>query len=143
PPIAGAETDRLAVGGEGGMRVAGVAGGERPRLAAGRRELEQTGARRSVRSGLTVGRRDEDDRPAVRSPRRLEAVARPLAGGAREAGLRDQLRAGEKIAGGAAAGRDHEEVRSEEHTSELQSRFELVCRLLLEKKKQTFSATNP
>src|SRR5699024_11249226 len=27
-----------------------------------------------------------------------------------------------------------ESVRSEEHTSELQSRFELVCRLLLEKK---------
>src|SRR5699024_976656 len=27
--------------------------------------------------------------------------------------------------------------RSEEHTSELQSRFELVCRLLLEKKKYT------
>src|SRR5699024_10322841 len=26
-------------------------------------------------------------------------------------------------------------VRSEEHTSELQSRFELVCRLLIEKKK--------
>src|SRR5699024_11539049 len=32
-------------------------------------------------------------------------------------------------------------VRSEEHTSELQSRFDLVCRLLLEKKKnhQTYS----
>src|SRR5699024_11260312 len=29
---------------------------------------------------------------------------------------------------------DHGEDRSEEHTSELQSRFELVCRLLLEKK---------
>src|SRR5699024_2060673 len=28
------------------------------------------------------------------------------------------------------------EVRSEEHTSELQSRFDLVCRLLLEKKKR-------
>src|SRR5699024_12734007 len=28
-------------------------------------------------------------------------------------------------------------VRSEEHTSELQSRFELVCRLLLEKKNTT------
>src|SRR5437868_8805207 len=28
-------------------------------------------------------------------------------------------------------------VRSEEHTSELQSRFDLVCRLLLEKKKIT------
>src|SRR5699024_11573892 len=27
-------------------------------------------------------------------------------------------------------------MRSEEHTSELQSRFELVCRLLLEKKKK-------
>src|SRR5699024_12514639 len=27
--------------------------------------------------------------------------------------------------------------RSEEHTSELQSRFDLVCRLLLEKKKHT------
>src|SRR5699024_3696627 len=28
-----------------------------------------------------------------------------------------------------------DEYRSEEHTSELQSRFDLVCRLLLEKKK--------
>src|SRR5699024_11929983 len=31
--------------------------------------------------------------------------------------------------------RSVKEVRSEEHTSELQSRFDLVCRLLLEKKK--------
>src|SRR5207249_9740435 len=31
--------------------------------------------------------------------------------------------------------------RSEEHTSELQSRFDLVCRLLLEKKKHIDSAT--
>src|SRR5207249_10163253 len=30
-----------------------------------------------------------------------------------------------------------DEGRSEEHTSELQSRFDLVCRLLLEKKKNT------
>src|SRR5258707_5672934 len=30
------------------------------------------------------------------------------------------------------------EVRSEEHTSELQSRQYLVCRLLLEKKKRTY-----
>src|SRR5438874_5814647 len=30
-----------------------------------------------------------------------------------------------------------ETIRSEEHTSELQSRRELVCRLLLEKKKET------
>src|SRR6266513_5028595 len=35
--------------------------------------------------------------------------------------------------------RDHfgRTARSEEHTSELQSRFDLVCRLLLEKKKKT------
>src|SRR2546429_3831379 len=32
---------------------------------------------------------------------------------------------------------DHDPVRSEEHTSELQSRLHLVCRLLLEKKKQS------
>src|SRR5207249_9220303 len=32
-------------------------------------------------------------------------------------------------------------VRSEEHTSELQSRFDLVCRLLLEKKKNKISTT--
>src|SRR2546428_7363782 len=31
-------------------------------------------------------------------------------------------------------------ARSEEHTSELQSRSDLVCRLLLEKKKQTTSS---
>src|SRR5699024_12540878 len=31
--------------------------------------------------------------------------------------------------------RTDERCRSEEHTSELQSRFDLVCRLLLEKKK--------
>src|SRR5256885_11070503 len=33
-------------------------------------------------------------------------------------------------------GRDVDEIRSEEHTSELQSPCNLVCRLLLEKKKQ-------
>src|SRR5438067_10023404 len=31
--------------------------------------------------------------------------------------------------------------RSEEHTSELQSRFDLVCRLLLEKKKTVFASS--
>src|SRR5207249_5050214 len=31
---------------------------------------------------------------------------------------------------------EEQEGRSEEHTSELQSRFDLVCRLLLEKKKK-------
>src|SRR5437868_12030075 len=34
-------------------------------------------------------------------------------------------------------------TRSEEHTSELQSRFDLVCRLLLEKKKKKKTQHNP
>src|SRR5689334_24015982 len=34
-------------------------------------------------------------------------------------------------------------IRSEEHTSELQSQFHLVCRLLLEKKKTTHTPTSP
>src|SRR5699024_11772370 len=34
-------------------------------------------------------------------------------------------------------------LRSEEHTSELQSRFDLVCRLLLEKKKKRHSQRAP
>src|SRR2546430_5833187 len=34
-------------------------------------------------------------------------------------------------------------VRSEEHTSELQSQSNLVCRLLLEKKKKEFAYTSP
>src|SRR5689334_24670724 len=39
---------------------------------------------------------------------------------------------------GAVGARDElDELRSEEHTSELQSQFHLVCRLLLEKKKQS------
>src|SRR5699024_11543227 len=38
-------------------------------------------------------------------------------------------------AGEVALGRLFSGTRSEEHTSELQSRFDLVCRLLLEKKK--------
>src|SRR2546430_7902489 len=37
----------------------------------------------------------------------------------------------------------HEEVRSEEHTSELQSQSNLVCRLLLEKKKTIPSTPSP
>src|SRR3712207_7088771 len=37
----------------------------------------------------------------------------------------------------------HGAVRSEEHTSELQSRQYLVCRLLLEKKKQKHQSETP
>src|SRR2546429_8092091 len=38
--------------------------------------------------------------------------------------------------GGRLSREDERQVRSEEHTSELQSRLHLVCRLLLEKKKK-------
>src|SRR5699024_12841509 len=37
---------------------------------------------------------------------------------------------------------DWRPVRSEEHTSELQSRFDLVCRLLLEKKNTHFNTVS-
>src|SRR5437870_9899410 len=40
-------------------------------------------------------------------------------------------------------GNDVLQERSEEHTSELQSRGHLVCRLLLEKKKKIFSTSFP
>src|SRR5687768_18290227 len=56
--------------------------------------------------------------------------------------LQESIRFGEEIAvvrgkvtGGSNFERDlHVTLRSEEHTSELQSRLHLVCRLLLEKK---------
>src|SRR5690606_39632420 len=47
---------------------------------------------------------------------------------------------GDIVLGGSFFGQmfsDHDDIRSEEHTSELQSRENLVCRLLLEKKKRT------
>src|SRR2546427_3540845 len=51
-------------------------------------------------------------------------------------------RAGEAIADGRAAIADHADIRSEEHTSELQSQSNLVCRLLLEKKNNTAREVN-
>src|SRR3712207_6910997 len=46
-------------------------------------------------------------------------------------------RPGQVVDQAAHPGGEHQHGRSEEHTSELQSRQYLVCRLLLEKKKQT------
>src|SRR3712207_7868163 len=60
-----------------------------------------------------------------RRPRRLEHL-----GGVGPAD------AGEVLVGGAHRWGVHVVLRSEEHTSELQSRQYLVCRLLLEKKKK-------
>src|SRR2546430_13370267 len=46
------------------------------------------------------------------------------------------LRRRHPVVGGAGHGQGGREDRSEEHTSELQSQSNLVCRLLLEKKKR-------
>src|SRR3989442_11357793 len=46
-----------------------------------------------------------------------------------------EIRRVEAVEGLGRSRRDREHLRSEEHTSELQSRPHLVCRLLLEKKK--------
>src|SRR2546422_6667490 len=58
------------------------------------------------------------------------AQARCIAGRATETGVGIELR--EFL----DSGREIRRIRSEEHTSELQSRLHLVCRLLLEKKKK-------
>src|SRR2546422_2022352 len=65
-----------------------------------------------------------------RSPERPDVAARP----ARPEHLRDHHVAEHlhEVGPGVRSPR----ARSEEHTSELQSRLHLVCRLLLEKKKQ-------
>src|SRR2546422_8478673 len=94
------------------------------------------------RSRLVKGRRDPLDDVDVGRPPKLLAPGLPTR-------LKVHRGAGQKdrgIDGGAEASERGDEgldrdafrvlrVRSEEHTSELQSRLHLVCRLLLEKKK--------
>src|SRR5262245_62294870 len=74
------------------------------------------------------GRALQHERTHARAPRR-DARARGQAPA--RAAHRRELHARR----GAPARRDERELRSEEHTSELQSLRQLVCRLLLEKKK--------
>src|SRR3712207_8362124 len=63
--------------------------------------------------------------------RLVPAVAEAASRTAQDMLGKDATEAGEARQGGA----DDPQARSEEHTSELQSRQYLVCRLLLEKKK--------
>src|SRR3712207_8638117 len=71
----------------------------------------------------------------------LEQLARQLGVGVGARHEREHVVDRDRVRIGAGRDRDHllgqhvEGVRSEEHTSELQSRQYLVCRLLLEKKK--------
>src|SRR5258707_8307462 len=55
----------------------------------------------------------------------------------------DEAVAGQRTALNLAGGSTEDFARSEEHTSELQSRQNLVCPLLLEKKKKKTSAAGP
>src|SRR5699024_12526404 len=88
-------------------------------------------------AGSPAGRRA--DAPAATEPRtgrsspagrpqRKAVPRRPVAGGRAAAPTRPH-------GTGRAEPQPTRPARSEEHTSELQSRFDLVCRLLLEKKK--------
>src|SRR5438477_11970125 len=54
---------------------------------------------------------------------------------------RAQCRVGQRQGRGRRGGQPRTVVRSEEHTSELQSHVNLVCRLLLEKKKSATRRT--
>src|SRR2546429_1158596 len=109
-------------GGDGpGGEIVGPRGGERPAVAADR------GARGVADERLTHGLRMIRGRRTGLHPvqyRRPAARAYlPAGAGVRHYGAHDRP----------AALRDLY-LRSEEHTSELQSRLHLVCRLLLEKK---------
>src|SRR5260370_21930616 len=85
------------------------------------------------RAGLALlGTLDGDDRMAHNH--RLEAVRAHLLERAGELGAaRDSYRKAARMT--ASIPEQRYLARSEEHTSELQSHFNLVCRLLLEKKK--------
>src|SRR2546422_3430740 len=72
--------------------------------------------------------------------RQLRRLHRAREARDREALLADAPAAGERPGPGAA---DRGRRRSEEHTSELQSRLHLVCRLLLEKKKKNIACPTP
>src|SRR5260370_42612527 len=76
--------------------------------------------RRLSRSAHSTGRLGR--RVGWRQPGAAPVAGRPTTG---------------QSASGAAPRRARQPTRSEEHTSELQSHLNLVCRLLLEKKKQT------
>src|SRR5207249_6372830 len=86
-------------------------------------QADEGGQRRSLRAALVL--LDLDDQLLAFAQRILDA-------GAADVAFRLEIAAGEFL--------EREKpvplLRSEEHTSELQSRFDLVCRLLLEKKKK-------
>src|SRR5690606_3020875 len=95
---------------------------------AGKAQLRQDGLKRYPVAQLRVER--ATGYAESRNGRRDKRPQKPLetAGGLIGSGLRYALAAGGSFCHASL-------LRSEEHTSELQSRENLVCRLLLEKKK--------
>src|SRR3712207_7445739 len=73
--------------------------------------------------------------PALGAVLGLDEEPEPVIGADRSAGGQDLGTEAELAEDIAVDTRSRPQVRSEEHTSELQSRQYLVCRLLLEKKK--------
>src|SRR3989449_3448056 len=88
-----------------------------------------------AKTDLGRTRDHNEDRFLVADLTRREASLLPAVR-AHEVGERGSLFVVADGMGGAAAGELASQMRSEEHTSELQSRLHLVCRLLLEKKKK-------
>src|SRR3712207_7751329 len=86
----------------------------------------------SLHDALPISGKPRARAGGVRAGRRVRCTPRGGGGGRR--GLRAR-RAGGPCRGGGRWARRCPGSRSEEHTSELQSRQYLVCRLLLEKKK--------
>src|SRR2546422_4570689 len=80
-----------------------------------------------------------DALPICGAPCGRVAAARRRAGGQVARGCRGAGRGRESAGGDGRRGGVAD--RSEEHTSELQSRLHLVCRLLLEKKKKNIKST--
>src|SRR5205809_5927096 len=106
--------------------------------------LEKNGSQRgnhrnpgTARVDVAAGERNRQaGGRAAEEARAQRAHARlPARQGAAEAGHAD-LRAAGALRGPRRGGAENLHRRSEEHTSELQSRLHLVCRLLLEKKKK-------
>src|SRR5437868_10880096 len=88
---------------------------------------------------LEVARLSSFSRAAEKRFRTQPAISSQIRALEEEVGAKLLDRSGGKVsltASGKLFQKYAEDTRSEEHTSELQSRFDLVCRLLLEKKKK-------
>src|SRR6266496_4066638 len=106
----------------------------------------QHGPGRAVRPRRALHRQGRLHQQRTRSPRSVDAAAAAPAGAASRRPIKPGGHAGPLRARrgqrrpwrpGLARPEEHA-ARSEEHTSELQSRRDLVCRLLLEKKKKKY-----